>query len=69
MDSLKEQQVLELIKNRQDLDYVKIALFTGTNLTAVRNIARKHNAQRSRGRKTWKKVTPVTMPPATAQGK
>jgi hypothetical protein len=49
MDNLKEQQILDLIKNRPDLDYVKIALYTNSNLTAVRKVARDNDCKRKRG--------------------
>jgi hypothetical protein len=67
MDKLKEQQILDLIENRPDLDYVKIALFTGSNLTAVAKVAKDNNCQRKRGRRPWKKVTPMTTPVVSAQ--
>lgn len=63
MDKLKEQQILDLIENRPDLDYVKIALFTSSNLTAVAKVAKDNNCQRKRGRRPWKKMTS-----AVAQG-
>jgi hypothetical protein len=68
MNKLKEQQILDLIENRPDLDYVKIALFTGSNLTAVAKVAKDNNCQRKRGRRAWKKVTPVTSAPVAGQG-
>ena len=63
MDKLKEQQILDLIENRPDLDYVKIALFTGSNLTAVAKVAKDNKCQRRRGRRPSKKMTS-----AVAQG-
>jgi len=55
MDKLKEQQILDLIENRLDLDYVKIALFTASNLTAVAKVAKDNHCQRKRGRRPWKR--------------
>jgi hypothetical protein len=49
MDSTKEQQIVDLIKNRPDLDYVKIALHTNSNVTAVRKVARDNDCKRKRG--------------------
>lgn len=69
MDSRKEQQVVELIKNRLDLNYVQIAFLTGVPLTAVQVAAKRNNCQRKRGRRPWKKATPVTTPVVSAQGR
>lgn len=51
MDRRKELAVVHLIKNRSDLNYMQIALYTGSTLTAVAKAAKDHNCQRSRGRK------------------
>jgi len=59
MDKLKEQQILDLIENRSDLDYVKIALFTGSNLTAVAKVAKDNNCQRKRGRRPLKMTSAI----------
>jgi hypothetical protein len=60
MNCLKERQIVDLIKNRSDLNYVQIALYTGTNVTAVQVAAKRHNCQRKRGRRPWKSIRPVT---------
>lgn len=63
MDRSKEQLIMDLIKNRPDLDYVKIALITGTNVTAVRKVARDNNCKRKQGGGTKKPpVISVTSP-------
>lgn len=49
MDGSKELEILDLIKNRPDLDYVKIALYTNINVTAVRKVARDNDCKRKRG--------------------
>ena len=56
MDSLKEKQIVDLIKSRPDLNYMQITFFTGTNLTAVQVAAKRNNCQRKRGRRPWKNV-------------
>jgi hypothetical protein len=58
-DSRKILAVVDLIKNRPDLNYMQIALCTGSTLTAVAKAARDHKCQRVRGRKkTVIEVTP-----------
>jgi hypothetical protein len=47
----KEQQIVDLIKNRPDLNYMQIALFTGSTLTAVAKAAKDNHCQRTRGRR------------------
>ena len=51
MDHKKLQLILDLLKNRPDMDQVAIALYTGTNLAAVRKAARENGLQRAPGRK------------------
>ena len=51
MDHKKLQLILDLLKNRPDMDQVAIALYTGTNLAAVRKAARENGLQRTPGRK------------------
>ncbi len=40
MDSLKEKQIVELIKNRLDLNYVQVSFLTGVPLTTVHKVAK-----------------------------
>jgi len=47
-----QERILELIIHRPDLDYMQIALLTGSNITAVTKIAKENNCQRKRGRKS-----------------
>ena len=59
MDRRKELAVVHLIKNCSDLNYMQIALYTGSTLTAVAKAARDHDCQRTRGcKKTVIEVTP-----------
>jgi hypothetical protein len=51
MDRRKEQLIVDLIKNRPDMNYMQIAFFTGTNISAVEKTARVNNCQRKRGRR------------------
>jgi hypothetical protein len=47
----KQSQLLDLIKNRPDLNYFRSAVLTGGSLTAVAKTAKDNNCQRRRGRK------------------
>ena len=49
MDSLKEKQIVELIKNRLDLNYVQVSFLTGVPLTTVHKVAKDNGCQRKRG--------------------
>lgn len=69
MNCLKEQQIVDLVKNRPDLNYLQIALYTGTNVTAVQVVAKGDNCQRKRGRRPWKNNPPVTKAAMTIHGK
>lgn len=62
MDRLKEQQIVDLIKNRPDMNYMQIAFFTGTNISAVQKTARVNNCQRKRGRRPGRLLPPRLRP-------
>jgi hypothetical protein len=50
-DKVKEAAIVDLIKNRQDLNYVQICLYANCSLTAIKKTAKDNNCQRIRGAK------------------
>jgi hypothetical protein len=49
VENSKTSVVVDLIRNRPDLNYFQIAVVTGSNLTAICKAARVNNCQRKRG--------------------
>lgn len=64
----KEQEIVTVLLQRPDLSYEAIGRLFGVSDWPIKRIVEKYRISRPRGRKA-KNITPVTMPPVTAQGK
>lgn len=63
----KEQEILTVLLERAELSYEAIGKLFGVSEWPIKQIMRRNQLSRPRGRKA-KKITPVTTPRVTAQG-
>ena len=65
---LKEQEIVTVLLERRDLSYEAIGRLFGVSEWPIKQIVKKHQLSRSRGRKA-KNITPVTTACAAVEGK
>ena len=63
----KEQEIVAVLLERPDLSYEAIGRLFGVSEWPIKQIVKKYQVSRPRGRKP-RDVTPVTTPPVTVQG-